>query len=187
VGNQPVNLSMTSDKLYLLTEAAEAASTTVETIRQRIKRGKIQAIKGNDGRVRVHLTEAEIEALRTGRPVDQPTGQSTSQPVENTSAINALEAHVQTLREQIERMRTDHAAEVQRLRDDRAAADARADAERDRLTADHAAAVSKLEQQLRAAVDRAGKADARVDDVLAEVRALREALAKPWWRKLLRR
>src|SRR4051794_29852890 len=117
---------MISDKLYLLTEAAEAASTTVETIRQRIKRGKIQAIKGNDGRVRVRLTDADIEALKTGRPVDQPTGQ----PVENTNVINALEAHVQTLREQIERMRTDHAAEVQRLERQAAAADARADAER---------------------------------------------------------
>lgn len=61
---------------------------------------------------------------------------------------------------------------------------------------DKAAEVARLEQQLRTTEDRTGKADRRaddagrrVDDVLAEVRALREALTearRPWWRRLLK-
>jgi hypothetical protein len=58
------------------------------------------------------------------------------------------------------------------------------------LLMDRTAEVDRLEQQLRAADDRAGKADARVDDVLAEVRALREELddaRRPWWRRWRKR
>jgi hypothetical protein len=105
---------MTGDKLYLLTEAADLTGTTVETIRQRIKRRKLYAVKGNDGRVRVRLTDADITALKTG----QATSQSTGQPAEDNSAIKALEAHVQTLREQLEQQRTDHQTERQALRDE---------------------------------------------------------------------
>jgi FtsZ-binding cell division protein ZapB len=101
---------MTGDKLYLLPEAAELTGATVETIRQRIKRRKLYAVKGNDGRVRVRLTDADIAALKTG--------QSTSQPTKDSSAIKALEAHVQTLREQLEQQRTDHQTERQALRDE---------------------------------------------------------------------
>src|SRR3954468_7070112 len=105
---------MTGDKLYLLTEAAELTGTTVETIRQRIKRRKLHAVKGNDGRVRVRLTDADITALKTGQSTSQPTGQ----PVEDSRAIKALEEHVQTLREQLDQQRTDHQAERQALRDE---------------------------------------------------------------------
>jgi chromosome segregation ATPase len=90
----------------------------------------------------------------------------------------------------VERIRADHAAEVQRLERQAAAADARAGAERDRLVAEHADAMSKLEERILNAEDRAGNADRRVDDVLAEVRALREALEdarRPWWRRWLSR
>jgi hypothetical protein len=65
--DQPVNLSPMTDKLFLLTEAAEVTGTTVEAIRQRIKRRKLHAVKGNDGLLRVRLTPADIEAIATGR------------------------------------------------------------------------------------------------------------------------
>jgi hypothetical protein len=81
-----------TDKLFLLTEAAEVTGVTVEAIRQRIKRRKLHAIKGNDGLLRVRLTQADIDAIATGRP--------TGQPVDDGGAVKALEAHVQTLREQ---------------------------------------------------------------------------------------
>jgi hypothetical protein len=69
---------------------------------------------------------------------------------------------------------------------------ATADAERryQNLLMDRAAEVERLEQQLRASEDRAGKADARIGDGLAEVRVLRDALAEaqqPWYRRLFRR
>jgi hypothetical protein len=37
-----------TDKLFLLTEAAEVTGVTVEALRQRIKRRKLHAVKGND-------------------------------------------------------------------------------------------------------------------------------------------
>ena len=73
---------MSDQSLYLLTEAAERTGLTVEAIRQRIKRGKLEAIKGNDGMLRVRLTTTDLEAVKdrsttghafvalTGQPVD---------------------------------------------------------------------------------------------------------------------
>src|SRR5215218_7363317 len=62
---------MSDQSLYLLTEAAERTGLTVEAIRQRIKRGKLDAVKGNDGLLRFRLTTADLEALDRS-----PTGQA---------------------------------------------------------------------------------------------------------------
>jgi FtsZ-binding cell division protein ZapB len=163
---------MTSDKLYLLTEAAELTETTVETIRQRIKRRKLHAVKGNDGRVRVRLSNTDIAALKVGQPTGQPTGQ----PVEDGSAIKALEAHVQTLREQLEQQRTDHQIERQALRDEN-------NRLRDGLSAerDHA---RDLAGRLDIAHREHGNEAARLRQ---EIAVLRTELARPWWRRLIRR
>jgi septal ring factor EnvC (AmiA/AmiB activator) len=161
---------MTGDKLYLLTEAAELTGTTVETIRQRIKRRKLYAVKGNDGRVRVRLTDADIAALKTGQLTSQPTGQT----VEDSSAIKALEAHVQTLREQLEQQRTDHQIERQILRDEN-------NRLRDGLSAerDHARDLaSRLDTAHRAHGDEAVR-------LRQEIATLRTELARPWWRRLI--
>ena len=50
--------------LYLLTEAAERTGLTVDAMRKRIRRGKLDTVKGNDGLVRVRLTSADMEALQ---------------------------------------------------------------------------------------------------------------------------
>jgi hypothetical protein len=163
---------MTGDKLYLLTEAAELTGATVETIRQRIKRRKLHAVKGNDGRVRVKLTDADIAALKTGQSISQPTGQ----PVEDSSAIKALEAHVQTLREQLEQQRADHQADRQTLRDEN-------NQLRDGLSAerDHARDLAnRLDTAHRVHSDEAAR-------LRQEIAALRTELARPWWRRLIRR
>jgi chromosome segregation ATPase len=89
--------------LLLLTEAAERTGLTVEALRQRIKRKKIRAILGNDRLLRVRLTDAELEALKTGRPTGQPAGQPTGQPVENESTISALHGEIATLRDRVAR------------------------------------------------------------------------------------
>jgi FtsZ-binding cell division protein ZapB len=163
---------MTGDKLYLLTEAAELTGATVETIRQRIKRRKLQAVKGNDGRVRVRLTDADIATLKTS----QPTSQLTGQPVEDSSAIKALEAHVQTLREQLEQQRADHQTERQALRDEN-------NRLRDGLSVerDHARDLAgRLDTAHRAHGDEAAR-------LRQEIAALRTELARPWWRRLIGR
>ncbi len=163
---------MTGDKLYLLTEAAELTGATVETIRQRIKRRKLHAVKGNDGRVRVRLADADVAALKTG----QPTSQSTGQPVESSSAIKALEAHVQTLREQLEQQRADHQAERQALRDEN-------NQLRDGLSAERGHA-RDLAGRLDTAHREYGDEAARLRQ---EITTLRTELARPWWRRLIRR
>jgi hypothetical protein len=167
---------MTGDKLYLLTEAAELTGATVETIRQRIKRRKLHAVKGNDGRVRVRLTDADIAALKTSQPTSQPTSQLTGQPVKDSSAIKALEAHVQTLREQLEQQRADHLTERQALRDEN-------NRLRDGLSVerDHGRELAgKLDTAHRAHGDEAAR-------LRQEIAALRTELARPWWRRLIGR
>ena len=109
--------TMAEDKLYLLSEASERSGATVEAIRQRIRRGTLHAIKGNDGRVRVKLTDADIAALTAARPSGQPYGQPSGHHDEDNSAIKALEAYVNTLREDLARERADHAVERERWRE----------------------------------------------------------------------
>jgi hypothetical protein len=155
-----------TDKLFLLTEAAEVTGVTVEALRQRIKRRKLHAIKGNDGLLRVRLTQADIEAIATGRP--------TGQPVENDGAIKVLVAHVQTLREQLDRQRTDHAAELELLRDD--IEHARLEADRWRETAE------RERDNAHALFDQLREMTQRLDQLYQEHRA---ELKRPWWRRLI--
>jgi hypothetical protein len=55
--------------LYSLNEAAELTGLSVDALRQRIKRRKIHAVRGNDGLVRVRLDHITTlrEQLRRGR------------------------------------------------------------------------------------------------------------------------
>lgn len=81
---------MNDQSLYLLTEAAERTGLTVEALRQRIKRGKLNAVKGNDGMLRVRLTTADLEAIDrppTGHVAHGPTGQ----PVNDDRLLKALQ------------------------------------------------------------------------------------------------
>jgi hypothetical protein len=39
--------------LFQLTEAVERTGLTVDALRKRVKRGRLQTVKGNDGLVRV--------------------------------------------------------------------------------------------------------------------------------------
>lgn len=57
-------------RLYTLNEAADLTGLSVDALRQRIKRRKIQAHRGNDGLVlvRVRVDGEAVEALRTSRP-----------------------------------------------------------------------------------------------------------------------
>ena len=127
-------------KLYLLTEAAELTGATVEALRQRIKRRKLQGVRGNDGRLRVRLGSAEIAALtatsrpgpsqteRPARPtgqtselpperlVERPVGHHQPRPVEPpTNQPVATDAGELRHLAEIGRLQTQHAAEIGRL------------------------------------------------------------------------
>ncbi len=185
---------MAEDKLYLLSEAAERSGATVEAIRQRIRRGTLHAIKGNDGRVRVKLTDADITALTAARPSGQPYGQPSGHHDEDNSTIKALEAYVNTLREdlareradhavererwceQLEQQRTDHQAERQALRNE----SNRFRAELDREREHGRELVGKLDTAHRVHGDEAAR-------LWQEIDTLKTELARPWWRRLIRR
>jgi septal ring factor EnvC (AmiA/AmiB activator) len=181
---------MAEDKLYLLSEAAERSGATVEAIRQRIRRGTLHAIKGNDGRVRVKLTDADIAALRAARPSERPSGQ----PDEDSSAIKALEVYVNALREDLARERADHAAERERWREQLEQQRTDHQAERQALRDESNRFRAELDREREHGRELAGKLDtahrAHGDEAARlrqEIDTLRTELARPWWRRLIGR
>jgi septal ring factor EnvC (AmiA/AmiB activator) len=185
---------MAEDKLYLLSEAAELTGSTVEAIRQRIRRRTLQAIKGNDGRVRVKLTGADIAALMAARPSGQPYGQPSGHHDEDNSAIKALEAYVNTLREDLARERADHAVERERWREQLEQQRTDHQAERQALRNESNRFRAELDREREHGRELAGKLDtahrAHGDEVARlrqEIDTLRTELARPWWRRLIGR
>jgi hypothetical protein len=195
---------MPEDRLYLLSEAAELTGSTVEAIRQRIRRRTIRAIKGNDGRVRVRLTEEDIAALKAARPSGQPSEQPSGRQDEDSNAIKALRDHLNATREDLARERTEHAAERDRLLQDVAQARAAVD----RLTVEIDRGRAELDRERQHGRELAGQLDAahqrhaeQVEQLRGELaRANREHAAKleelqkavdlsrrPWWRRLIGR
>ena len=74
-------------------EAAERLGSTAEAVRYRALRGKWPRMRGNDGRARVQVPD---ERPNTTHPV-----RTQSTRVYEAQLINALEAHVATLKEQL--------------------------------------------------------------------------------------
>jgi septal ring factor EnvC (AmiA/AmiB activator) len=184
---------MTNDQLYLLTEAAELTGVTVDTIRQRIKRRKLYAVKGNDGRVRVKLSEADIAALKAGQPTSQLVDLPTSRLAEDSSVIKALRDHLNATRDDLARERTEHATERERL--NREVDRARAEVER--IRADVGRLSDELERGRAALADERqhSKAMASLLDMahrehaakLDELQKAIDLARRPWWRRLMGR
>jgi len=169
---------MSDQSLYLLTEAAERTGLTVEAIRQRVKRGKLEAIKGNDGLLRVRLTTADLAGVdrsATGRMTPTMTGQTTHDDQLNKALQDAAEARGEAtaLRQRAERAEAVAIAERARA----------AQAEREREAARIAAAAAEAEgKALREALAREMRRleQAEADRQAAEtqrdvVRAIRDA------------
>ncbi|MFC7478476.1 hypothetical protein ACFQS7_29420 [Dankookia sp. GCM10030260] len=158
---------MSDQSLYLLTEAAERTGLTVEAIRQRVKRGKLEAVKGNDGLLRVRLTTADLAGIDrspTGRTAPTATSQEAHDDRLNKALQDAAEARGEAaaLRQRAERAEAEVAAERARA----------AQAEREREAARIAAAA----------------AEGEVKGLQVAVTELREALAearRPFWRRWL--
>ena len=153
--------------LHLLTEAAERTGLTVDALRKRIRRGKLETVKGNDGLVRVRLTTADVEALRLA---EGQTGQpKSSQSNGSGQTIKALEAEAATQRE-----RADKAEQ----RAERAEGES-----------------ATLREQVKSERERAGRAEAEREaariaaaSAEGEARGLRLALdeaRRPFWRRWL--
>jgi uncharacterized coiled-coil protein SlyX len=176
-------------------DAARACGVTAETIRLRARRGKLRRGRPtNTGRPTVLLTEAEIAAIRAGRPFRggvtghpdvQPPGQPEQpdvQPTGQHSTISALAGHVTTLREQLAKGQADFATMTEQLSAER---------DREREAADHARRAGELdragwaEERAKAAEREARDAEerlrlqARVDELAAELARLQAAAAPP--------
>jgi hypothetical protein len=83
-------------------QAAERLSTTPEAVRQKAIRGRWQRTIGNDKRALVRLPDGWSNPVRTpyGRP-NKPAVRTPSEPRMDAQLIKALEAHVETLKEQL--------------------------------------------------------------------------------------
>ncbi len=143
--------------LYTLGEAAELTGLSVDAFRKRIQRGRLRAVKGNDGMVRVRLDLGQIEALKAG--------QASSHPAELDRLTSALEAEAAALREALarERARADQSDTRERA----------ATAE----VADARERAARAEGEAEAARERAARIEAELDAYAA----------LPWWRRVLLR
>lgn len=65
-----VQTAAVTSGLYDLPEAARLTGLTVDALRKRASRGKLEQVKGNDGTVRVRLTTADLAAI--GREMSSP-------------------------------------------------------------------------------------------------------------------
>lgn len=118
-----------TDRPYDLPEPARLTGLTVDALRKRASRGKLEQVKGNDGTVRVRLTTADLEAVRRemsgqGRSDDDASGQS-GQPVQPSPEVAGLREALATERDALarERERADQAEAQEaasRVRTDRA-------------------------------------------------------------------
>lgn len=63
--DQPGNIG----QLYTLAEAARLTGMSVDALRHRVKRRKLQSVRGNDGMTRVRLDNAAIQTSQAGDDV----------------------------------------------------------------------------------------------------------------------
>jgi hypothetical protein len=165
-------------------ELGERLGLSPDSARIKAKRRKWQMIPGNHPSEPVRVL-VPIEFLSEERTPERKAGDRTLiAPSDNTGEINALREHVQALREDLRRERTDHTAERERWREDLTRERAGREADREVLR-------EQLEQ-LRA--DLAGRLDTahreRGDEAARlrqEIDTLRTELARPWWRRLIGR
>jgi hypothetical protein len=87
---------------FTYAEAAERLNTTPEAVRQKAIRGRWQRTIGNDKRALVRLPDARPNPVRTpsARP-NKPAVRTPSLQASDGQLIKALEAHVETLKQQL--------------------------------------------------------------------------------------
>jgi hypothetical protein len=149
------------EPLVSLADASAMTGRPAEAIRAMVRRGKLKALKGNDGRTLVAIPAELI------RPPGQPsTSRANGQDGRPASREEADDGRVAALNEAVEEWRS--AAEEARLA--AAVAESRlAEAERAHV-AEVAAATAKVEAAER---------------LIVELRKLLDDARRPWWRRLL--
>ena len=172
-----------SDTLWLTyAELAERLDITGDSARNLVRRRGWPRKPGNDGTQRIGIPKEYLDERATDEatpappimvPIIPPPEVDLTEAIEGAT-VAALEGHIETLKEIVDRER-------ERTAEERARADRerdRADAERDKAEA----AAAKL------AVVRANSAEqaAGFERNMAELRTLVDGLQRPWWRRLAR-
>ena len=154
--------------LHTLAEAAELTGLSVEALRLRIKRGKIEGIRFNDG-LRARLTQADIDSIRRQR-ADQRAPTLTNNLA---NEIKSLLEIVGALREQAEKAQVladQRGNDMAELRERVGRAESEATALRDRADrAEQRMAQSEAREAAERA--RAARLEAERDAIRAEFNA----------------
>lgn len=104
--------------LMLLADAARQLGTTPDAVRQRIKRGTLRGVKGNDGRMRVYLDpdQTRLDATDQQPTTDRPNAQLDDRPddrtpTDQTELVTELRRQVERLEAELRRQDELHRAE----------------------------------------------------------------------------
>jgi len=138
-------------------QAAERLNVSPEAVRQKAIRGRWQRTIGNDRRALIRLPDGWPNGVRTVS--ERPNKRPVRTPFERMSdalLIKTLEAHVETLKQQL------------------AAAEARAEKQAAESAAELAAERARSEKAIEAFAALAERLD-----------ALAAARSRPWWRRLV--
>ena len=152
-------------------QAAERLNVSPEAVRQKAIRGRWQRTIGNDKRALVRLPDGWPDAVRTvsERPNNR-TVRTLFERVSDALLLKALEAYVQTLKEQL------------------ATAEARAEKQAAESAAERAAFAAKeaaLAGDLATERARTGKAIEAFASLAERLDALATERSRPWWRRLV--
>ena len=153
------------EPLMTLTEAAAAIGRAPESVRTMIRRGKLTATKGNDGR---WLVSVPVGMRR------QPGQTVNGAGDRNSTALDHPVDHGGNSANSLADSPADRLAEMEAVADDL------------RLEVEHWRA--RAEQDALARVRAEGRLEATEQAHAAEVAALRELVAelrRPWWRRLV--
>jgi chromosome segregation ATPase len=103
------------DRLYTLTEASRLTGRSVDALRHRARRGKLEMVRSNDGLVRVRLTSDDLANHRQDgeQPADSP---SLEAELADGQTVASLERELAGLSETLSRERA-RADRVERERD----------------------------------------------------------------------
>jgi hypothetical protein len=160
-------------------ELANRLGVGVEAARRRAQRARWSRQYGNDGKTRVHLPDDyEIERRPDGAGAVLPLHPDGAPDVraEASGLVHALESNIKTLE-----------AHVETLREQLAAAEARAEKRATdfaELDARHVAAIAQAEARADREAEKAGKAIEAFSALADRLDALAQERARPWWRRL---
>src|SRR3954471_3708535 len=113
---------MTEPVYLLLADAARLLGTTPDALRKKVKRGHMQAVRDNAGRLLVLVDPSAEAGQMSSRPPVVQAGQVDALASQESILVQSLRDYLETLKAQLaetrqerERDRADHAADLERI------------------------------------------------------------------------